>query len=125
MVNNVGASNYGGVGNVKGYRGIYFQDDWKAARKLTLNLGVRWDYFTQVGEKYYAQGNYVPEEKKFLLPARRKGKPNLSPSFLNALAGDGIQLVYTDDYGSGLGISQKGNISPRFGFAYQVTSKGS
>ena len=123
MVNGVGASNYGGVANVKGYRGIYFQDDWKIMPKLTFNLGLRWDYFTQVGEKYNAQGNYVPEEKKFLIPAKRKGSPAISPSFLNALAGDGIQLVYTDDYGSGLGISQRSNFAPRFGFAYQMTSK--
>lgn len=24
--------------------GVYFQDDWAATRKLTLNLGIRWDY---------------------------------------------------------------------------------
>jgi hypothetical protein len=25
--------------------GFFFKDDWKATRTLTLNLGVRWDYF--------------------------------------------------------------------------------
>jgi hypothetical protein len=42
---------------------------------------------------------------------------------MQALARDGIELVYTDDYGSGLGTSQKMNFAPRFGFAFQVTSK--
>jgi hypothetical protein len=29
---------------------LYFQDKWKASRRLTLNAGVRWDYFTPVDE---------------------------------------------------------------------------
>ena len=123
MVSGVNASNYGSVGNVKGYRGIYFQDDWKISRKLTLNIGLRWDYFTQVGEKYGAQGNYDPASRNFYIPTRRKTDPIMSQSVLNAFAADRINLVYTDEFGTGLGKSQKGNIAPRFGFAYQASSR--
>lgn len=120
----VAFSNFGGVANRRYYSGIYFQDDWKATRKLTLNLGVRWDLFSLVGEKYDAQANFVPgPNPQFIIPASRKGNPNLSQSFLQTLAKDGVQLVYSDAYGSGLGQIQKYNIAPRFGFAYQATSK--
>jgi len=29
----------------QGRYGAYFLDDWKATRKLTVNIGLRWDYF--------------------------------------------------------------------------------
>jgi hypothetical protein len=52
-----------------------------------------------------------------------KNSGNLSPSFLNLLAKDGITLAVTDKYGQGLGNSQKTNFAPRVGLAYQVTPK--
>jgi hypothetical protein len=125
--NQVAASNFGGVANRKYYSGVYFQDDWKATRRLTLNLGIRWDFFSLVGERYDAQANFVPGPPgagaRYYIPASRRDNPVLSASFMQALARDGIELVYTDDYGSGLGTSQKMNFAPRFGFAFQVTSK--
>ena len=124
---NVQASNYGELHSNRDYLGVYFQDDWKATRRLTLNLGVRWEHFGQVGDKDGAQANFIPgvpgNGAQFIMTAGHKTSPQLSSSFTQALATDGIGLVYTDKYGTGLGISQKTNFAPRFGFAYSVTPK--
>jgi len=132
-VNNVGGadslqvSNFGDVAANRSYYGAYFQDDWKLSHKLTVNLGLRWDWFSPTGEKYYAQANFVPgtpfSGAQYIIPANRKGNPNISQSFTDLLAKDGISLVYSDAYGSGLSQVQKNNLAPRFGFAYQVTPK--
>ena len=132
-VNNIGgadtlnASNFGGVAADRSYYGAYFQDDWKVSSKLTLNLGVRWDWFSATGERYNAQANFVPgtpfSGAQYIIPASRKDNPALSSSFTNLLAKDGINLVYSDAYGSGLSVIQKNNFAPRVGFAYQVSPK--
>lgn len=124
--NTVLASNFGSLAPYKDYYGFYFQDDWKVSPKLTLNLGLRWDFFGTVGDKFGAQANFVPGPPfagaEFLLPTSAK-KDVLSPSFTSLLAQDGINLVYSNAYGAGLTDSQKTNFAPRVGFAYQFTPK--
>jgi Carboxypeptidase regulatory-like domain len=120
-------SNISLTDNGKNYYGSYFQDDWKVTPKLTVNLGLRWDFFGLVFEHHGNQANFVPSGAPlgtplYLLPGGTNAA-NLSTSFTTLLATDGIGLDITNKYGKGLGNSQKGNFAPRVGFAYQVTPK--
>jgi hypothetical protein len=124
---NIYASNISLTDNGKNYYGTYFNDDWKVNSKLTLNLGLRWDFFGLVYEHHGAQANFVPSGAPtggpmYILPGG-SNPANLSTSFTNLLAADGIALAITNKYGKGLGNSQKANFAPRLGFAYQVTPK--
>ena len=120
------ASNISKTNDAKNYFASYFQDDWKMNSKLTLNLGLRWDWFGLIYEQHGRQANWVPygpptDHPMFLLPGN-VDQTQLSTSFINQLAADNIQLKI-GGYGLGLGRSQKNNFAPRIGFAYQVTPK--
>jgi hypothetical protein len=122
------ASNIAETDNGKNYYGGYVNDDWKVTRKLTVNLGVRYDFFGLVYEHHHNQANFVPAAASptgtplyIIPPGPNSG--NLSPSFLSLLGTDGITLDVTNKYGAGLGNSQNTNFAPRLGFAYQVNPK--
>jgi hypothetical protein len=124
---NIYASNIYLTDNGKNYYGTYFNDDWKITPKLTVNLGLRWDFFGLVYEHHGAQANFVPGgaptgSPLYILPGGTNSA-SLSSSFTNLLAADGIGLDITNKYGKGLGNSQKANFAPRVGFAYQATPK--
>jgi Carboxypeptidase regulatory-like domain/TonB dependent receptor len=125
--NNVFASNISLSDNGKNYYGTYFQDDWKVSQKLTVNLGVRWDYFGLVYDHFAKQANFVPSGAPsggplYIIPPGPLAT-QLSGSFQSLLTADGIGLAITKQYGKGLGRSQTSNWAPRFGFAYQATPK--
>jgi len=133
------ASNINKTYDAKVYYAGYLQDDWKVNAKLTVNLGVRWDYFGPINETNGGQANFVPAaagpitKPTFIIPATGKDNRTLSTNgtcagigcngFVDLLAADGIALMSSDAYGQGLLQTQKGNISPRVGFAYQATPK--
>jgi hypothetical protein len=121
-------SNISLTDNGKNYYGSYFQDDWRVTPKLTVNLGLRWDFFGLVLEHHANQANFAPSGPPFggpafIIPKGGQNTGSLSASFIDLLSQDGIQLAVTDEFGKGLGNSQKYNFAPRVGFAYQVTPK--
>ena len=86
-----------------GYRflesGVYFQDDWRATKWLTLNLGMRWDYYSPVSEQYGRIPNW-----------------NWAKMGLSAPGEDGM--------GNTAGVKKDWlNLAPRFGFAAQLNKK--
>jgi hypothetical protein len=121
---NIYVSNTYTTDDGKNYYGAYINDDWKVTPRLTVNLGVRWDFFGLVYEHHGAQANFIPGgpplgSATYLVP----NPITVSSSFTQLLSADGINLVTGNQYGKGLGNSQKANFAPRFGFAYQASSK--
>jgi hypothetical protein len=124
-------SNISLTDNGKNYYGGYVNDDWKITPKLTVNLGIRYDFFGLVLEHHANQANFVPTGPPtggplYIIPVGANAN-NVSTGcplcFTNLLAKDGIGLSVTNAYGKGLGNSQKNNFAPRIGIAYQFTPK--
>lgn len=73
--------------------GLYFQDDWKVTKRLTLNLGVRWDVDSNL------HGGNVQGQSRTYLALKAINNP----------------------YAAGLPKNDLNNFSPRLGFAYDLT----
>jgi len=81
------ASNIATTYDYRTYFATYFQDDWKVTPKLTLNLGVRWDYFSPISETSGGQANFVP----YAIPSKGLG----SPTFLIPASGSANRTLST------------------------------
>ena len=84
----------------------FFQDDWKVTKNLTLNLGMRYEYFSPATQRGGGISNfavngavpgYVPSQQLYA----GFGNITNSPGYPNS-------LIYPD----------RKNFGPRFGFAY-------
>lgn len=75
---------------------VYLQDNWRATRNLTLNMGVRWDYFGVIGEKNNLFSNFDTQRG------------------LVQVGTNGLDKLYDSDWN---------NFSPRLGFAWDISGE--
>lgn len=90
------------------YYAAYVQDDIRVSRRLTLNLGVRWETESPYSERRN-QMNWF--DFNLPSPVRNATYPNLTGALVFATAD--ARTVYHWDYN---------NVAPRAGFAYTLTS---
>lgn len=89
---------------------FYVQDDWKVSRKLTLNLGFRYEWSTPYTERYNrSQFNDFTGESGITVP----GLPLVSGSLLGT-------TVFPTAGRRRIGVDRN-NIAPRLGLAYALT----
>ena len=116
--NGVSAINiYPAVENKSKETGFYFQDDWKVNAKLTLNLGLRYEWSTPYTERNnQIQFSDFAGNSGMSIDLSSGGQtPGLGTVALN-----GTTLFPTADMRS-VPVYRK-NIGPRLGFAYQLNS---
>jgi outer membrane receptor for ferrienterochelin and colicin len=114
--------------------GAYIQDDWKAAKRLTLNLGLRWDFY----KRHTEEGNTATT---FILGGPNPAIPGISGQVANAnapLGSAGCPYTITPNTqilagvcgpggfapASSLGPNKYRDFGPRVGFAWDVFGDG-
>ena len=122
-------SNSAPTNHANWYIAGYAQDNWQITQRLTLNLGLRYDWFQLYKEMANRQASFYRTGTPgigtgtgvLLYPAADQGKIPLAPLFLQNLAKDNIALQFSPN--PSLSNGQTTNFAPRVGFDFRIDSK--
>ncbi|MCW5978656.1 MAG: TonB-dependent receptor [Bryobacteraceae bacterium] len=104
--------------------GLYFQDDIRLNRRVTLNLGLRWEYETAPTEatnlfsRYLDLSTPIPELQNITMPSEVRAISNVQPTFNGA-------WIFTDDTHRGVYGASKKIFLPRAGIAVRINDRTS
>lgn len=126
---------YPSVANKSKETGFYIQDDWKVNSKLTLNLGLRYEWSTPYDERYNRLqfSNFAADTGVSIdLTSIPGSAPAGTDSAQQALQSVGLNLPASQElYGTTEFASPsmrsvpayRNDVGPRLGFAYAIDSK--
>ena len=111
--------------------GLYVHDNWRVNRRLTVDLGMRWDKWTPYKEKYNRLVNVdlrsFANNFQVVTPGntRMEDIPGIPPAVLQSWAKRGLTWKTANEAGlpSSLIPGDNNNFGPRIGFAFRVTDK--
>jgi Carboxypeptidase regulatory-like domain len=127
MMNSSSLTSFSQFTDRRWYDAAFVQDDWKITPRLTLNLGVRYEYAQPNAERNGYQANFIGNYSGFnagsgvfLMPYKAISFP-VPPALQTAFADDHIQVQYTSN--PFLVNPDKTDFAPRVGFAYRLNDK--